>query len=245
MIACQREASLQPLPPPLDPHLSFWPLWEQYQAYLLSRCRNWMGGNLAHAEDALSQAMLKAWELWPKVFAELRNPRAWLIRLTHNHCVDLHRKFGRQAIATQDLEMVDVTPVIATSSVASPEENLLQAEFKQVLQTEIQGLPQSLQQPFADYYLREKTTQAIAQDLQISENNVYKRLQKAREHLRHRLDLYLNSNRYHHRSDSNPLEAVMPIIAVVATTHTYKITSQCLALQPQLWSPSTLQLGWS
>ncbi|NJN23919.1 MAG: hypothetical protein HC810_05380 [Acaryochloridaceae cyanobacterium RL_2_7] len=132
MIAYQLEAPNKLLSHPLDPHLSFWAIWKQHQAYLLNRCRNWMGGNPAHAEDALSQSMLKAWELWPNVVSELRNPKAWLIRLTHNHCVDLHRKFGRQAIATNDLETYEMTPISATSRVNPPDQNILQTELSQV-----------------------------------------------------------------------------------------------------------------
>ncbi|NES00222.1 MAG: sigma-70 family RNA polymerase sigma factor, partial [Symploca sp. SIO1B1] len=40
----------------------FWQQWEQYRDYLYRCCIKWMGGNPIDAEDALSRAMLKAWE---------------------------------------------------------------------------------------------------------------------------------------------------------------------------------------
>lgn len=173
----------------IRPSLYFWSVWTQHQTYLLQRCRYWMGGNQANAEDALSQAMLKAWERWPA--SQLRDPRAWLIRLTHNHCVDLHRKSGRQAISTDQIE----TATSAETKIHVPEETILQDELKQVLHKEIHNLPSKLQIAVSLYYLQERTTQEIAQQLSISENNVHKRLQKARARLRPRLDQYLYSSR--------------------------------------------------
>ncbi|NJN23920.1 MAG: sigma-70 family RNA polymerase sigma factor [Acaryochloridaceae cyanobacterium RL_2_7] len=115
------------------------------------------------------------------------------------------------------------------------------------LRTEIQNLPDSLRQTFIDYYLHEKTTQEIAHRLQISENNVYKRLQKAREQLRHRLELYLNSNRYQQILEDQSLEAMTAVTdhSIISSPDTFRITSQCFALQPQLWFQSNSQLGWS
>lgn len=41
---------------------AFWQQWEQYRDYLYRCCIKWIGGNPTDAEDALSRAMLKAWE---------------------------------------------------------------------------------------------------------------------------------------------------------------------------------------
>ena len=47
-----------------------------------------MGGNSTDAEDALSRAMLEAWEKVQKYAAgDIANFKAWLTRLTHNLCV--------------------------------------------------------------------------------------------------------------------------------------------------------------
>ncbi|MGB3205057.1 MAG: hypothetical protein WBB28_08720 [Crinalium sp.] len=46
----------------LDIQSNFWQQWQQYQDYLYRCCIKWMGGNPIDAEDALSRAMLKAWE---------------------------------------------------------------------------------------------------------------------------------------------------------------------------------------
>jgi len=56
-----------------------------------------MGGNPIDAEDALSRAMLKAWEKVQQFAGEIANLKAWLTRLTHNLCVDIHRERSRAA----------------------------------------------------------------------------------------------------------------------------------------------------
>lgn len=66
---------------------TFWQLWEQYRDYLYRCCIEWMGGNPTDAEDALSRAMLKAWEKVQNYAGEITNFKSWLTSLTHNLCV--------------------------------------------------------------------------------------------------------------------------------------------------------------
>lgn len=49
-----------------------------------------MNGNRTEAEDALSRAKLKAWEKMQKLAQKIVNLKAWLTRLTHNFCIDIH-----------------------------------------------------------------------------------------------------------------------------------------------------------
>jgi RNA polymerase sigma-70 factor (ECF subfamily) len=49
------------------------------------------------AEDALSRAMLKAWEKVQKIGVEIDNFKSWLSTLTRNLCVDIHRERSRGA----------------------------------------------------------------------------------------------------------------------------------------------------
>ena len=75
----------------LDIGKGFWRQWQQYRDYLYRCCIKWMGGNPTDAEDALSRAMLKAWEKVQKYAGEIANFKGWLTTLTHNLCVDIHR----------------------------------------------------------------------------------------------------------------------------------------------------------
>ncbi len=81
----------------LDIGKAFWQQWQQYRDYLYHCCIKWMGGNPTDAEDALSRAMLKAWEKVQKYAGEIDNFKSWLSTLTHNLCVDIHRERSRGA----------------------------------------------------------------------------------------------------------------------------------------------------
>jgi RNA polymerase sigma factor (sigma-70 family) len=81
----------------------FWWLWQKYRHYLRSCCLKWMGGNLTDAEDALSRAMLKAWEKVQKYAGKISNFKAWLTKLAHNLCVDIHRENNRGANRVEDM----------------------------------------------------------------------------------------------------------------------------------------------
>ncbi len=65
----------------------------------------WMSGNTTDAEDALSRAMLKAWEKAQKFAGEIANFKAWLTTLTRNLCVDIHRERSRGANRVENIEI--------------------------------------------------------------------------------------------------------------------------------------------
>ncbi|MEM7065219.1 MAG: sigma-70 family RNA polymerase sigma factor [Cyanobacteria bacterium P01_B01_bin.77] len=181
-------APVQPSHSNLQP--DFWSTWLQHQSYLSHRCLQWMGGNQANAEEALSNAMLKAQTKWPQYADTINNPKAWLTRLTHNLCVDLHRTQRREPISVDNFEDV-VTDTIAWTDVSSPKTTLLRQELITYLQQIIAELPPRLNQAFVLKILQGKSYKDISQQLSISEANARKRIQQARTILRKQLKQYL------------------------------------------------------
>lgn len=55
---------------------AFWQLWEQHRDELYRCCIKWIGGNPTDAEDALSRAMLKAWEKVQQYAGKITNKRS-------------------------------------------------------------------------------------------------------------------------------------------------------------------------
>ncbi len=82
----------------------FWQQWQQYRDYLHRCCMKWMSGNPTDPEDALSRVMLKAWEKVQNYAGEITNFKAWLTKLTHNLCVDIHQERRRGANQVEDIE---------------------------------------------------------------------------------------------------------------------------------------------
>ncbi|MFC1673595.1 RNA polymerase sigma factor [Pseudomonadota bacterium] len=84
-----------------DPFAHFWDVWIEHHDYLFKQSMRFMSGNMADAEDALSQAMLKGSQHFDA--ATIRNERAWLTRLVHNACMDQHRSRKRQYRLSEEI----------------------------------------------------------------------------------------------------------------------------------------------
>lgn len=178
---------------PEDIEKAFWQLWQQNRDYLYRCCLRWMGGNPTDAEEVLSRAMLKAWHKLPDHAEKITNLRAWLTRLTHNLCIDIHRERRRKAMQMEDIEEVAARGSSAViSCFDSPEEALLHHELGQYIRRAIDTLPPRLRNPFILRYCHQIAYQDIAQQLALSLNNVYKRIQQARDILQKRLSRYLS-----------------------------------------------------
>lgn len=171
----------------------FWQLWQQNRDYLYRCCFKWMSGNPTDAEEVLSRAMLKAWDKLPDHAEKITNLRAWLSRLTRNLCIDIHRERRRKAMQMEDIEEVAAGGNSAViSCFDSPEEALLHHELGQYIRRAIDTLPSRLQSPFILHYYHQISYQDIAQQLALSLDNVYKRIQQARDFLQKRLSRYLS-----------------------------------------------------
>ena len=245
---------------------AFWQLWQQHRDYLYSRCLGWMGNNYYDAEDALSLASLKAWNKLPEYAEKITNLRAWFTRLTHNLCVDIHRERYRKRITNmQEIAGGDNEAIIA--NVDSPESAILRDELKLYIHHAVSALSDRLRPVFILHYFYQYSYQDIAQRLKLSLDNVYKRIQQARNFLARRLSRYLSGlddSKLDSRDDScqdvNDLinksiffdeiirsgsKEVMTTPSVNETKISYQVSAICLETIPQSWYHSPSLLGWS
>lgn len=171
---------------------AFWILWNLHQDYLYSRCLSWMGGNPSDAEEALSRATLKAWDKLPDYAEKITNPRAWLTRLTHNLCVDIHRERSRGAKNVECIEeILGTEQELMFSRSYSPEAVVMRQELERYLCQAIAELPSRLKDVFILRCCQEMSYSAIAQRLGLKEATARKRLQQARSRLQRQLNVYL------------------------------------------------------
>lgn len=161
----------------------FWQQWQQYQDYLHRCCIKWMGGNPTDAEDALSRAMLKAWEKVQKYAAgEIYNFKAWLTTLTRNLCVDIYRERSRGANRVEDIEGYARSEEQGlVRSEDTPEIALETDEKRMVICRAIDNLPTRLRETFILYFYKELSYSEIAEQQEISYQNVCKRISQARK----------------------------------------------------------------
>ncbi|MEA5553451.1 sigma-70 family RNA polymerase sigma factor [Anabaena cylindrica UHCC 0172] len=169
----------------------FWQQWQLYRDNLYRCCVKWMGGNPIDAEDALSRAMLKAWEKAQKYEGEITNFKAWLMTLTHNLCVDIHRERSRGANRVEDIEgyaSSEEQELVAFED--TPESAMETDEKKIVIRRAIDNLPTRLRETFILHFYQELSYQEIAQLQDISYQNVCKRISQARKILQEELKGY-------------------------------------------------------
>lgn len=176
---------------------AFWPLWQSHQEYLYVLCLRWLNNDVYEAEDALSVAMLKARKKLPDYAHKITNLRAWLTRLTHNLCMDKYRQDRRRAMGVENID--EIAPASLDSLLISytcPESTLLSEELSQSIFRAINMLPERLRYPFFLRYYHQVSYADIAQQLAISQDNVYKRIEQAKERLKKQLRHYLFGQKY-------------------------------------------------
>jgi len=169
----------------------FWQQWQEYQDQLYRSCIKWMGGNRIDAEEALSRSMLKAWDKVQSYGGEIVNFRAWITRLTHNLCVDIYRERSRSANLVEDIEVYASSEEQGwIKSEDTPEIAMESSEQKVVIRRAIDNLPLRLRETFILYFYQEFSYPEIAQQQEISYQNVCKRISQARKILREDLRGY-------------------------------------------------------
>lgn len=161
----------------------FWAIWLTHQEVLRHRSLRLSGGNRADAEDALGNAMLRAAQAY--VRQPVLNPRAWLLTILHNACMDQHRRYAAQA-TIDETETETPTPAAEaewTSAAPSPEEALAQAQMERAWRQAMSTLPGLLNDPLR-LHLEGWSDDDIARRLNISRELVRKRRQLAKDRLR-------------------------------------------------------------
>jgi RNA polymerase sigma-70 factor (ECF subfamily) len=140
-------------------------------------------GNRADAEDAMSTAMLRALESFPLQSSRLDSAEAWLTRILHNTCVDLHRKRRFQVDAALEEDGAPSEELVPGEAL-SPEQLLLQQEQAGTLRRQLAALPEPLRQPCAMRFEQGMSYEEIAQALGLTQVNVRRRIMLSYRHLR-------------------------------------------------------------
>lgn len=171
--------------------------WQRYANDLYQNCLRWMSGRHEDAEEAFSRAGMAAYSHYENAADGLISERAWLLRLGHNACMDVHRERKRKRESSLD-EMEDKGSVLhdglITSRGKSPEMQALRRELRSYLHWCIGQLPRRLRDPMALHVFKEMPYREIADTLRITEVNVRKRMQEAKQALRPKLEAYLDGS---------------------------------------------------
>lgn len=167
----------------------FWQEWYKHQRYLYYCCIKWMGGNSTNAEDALSMAMLKAWEKREQRPQTIDKFKAWLTKLTYNLCMDILKQSTHYYLEAENMDWV-ISHTDGVTQGENPFFFVTYRELEDFFRLAIDDLPKRLRETFVLYLAKQYSYQEIAIELKISQPNVRKRISQGRAILRRRYEEY-------------------------------------------------------
>lgn len=164
---------------------AFWQGWIENEEYLRRKCL-YLLGTREDAEDALSTAMIQAFHNFTSHAGGVANMRAWLTTIVHNACMDGYRKSKRQKnffTETEASEYENMSDEYGTPA-RSPEDIVRIKQSLEQLYRSILALPAALREPLLLRTIEHLPYPEIARRLKLTEANVRKRVQQARDQLR-------------------------------------------------------------
>ncbi|CAH9053840.1 hypothetical protein PSECIP111951_00904 [Pseudoalteromonas holothuriae] len=166
-----------------NPHVEFWGVWAEYNERVLSCCYKWLHNDSDKIEDAMAQTREKALNAYSKNISNIENMFAWLCRIAHNVCMDIHRSNSKESdlvgIVSTNPSQFYFTENHSRTLESDYERSYL---FHQLTQA-INGLPTDLKQAIQYKFIYEMEYSEIAEQLQITPENARKRVQLARKQL--------------------------------------------------------------
>ncbi len=140
---------------------------------LLWRTGIMMLGEPQDVQDMIQEVLLKYMQKRP-VFHDAEHEKAWLLRVAVNLCRDMLRLLSRRRYFPID----ELEPEAVGST---------DAESREILE-EIAMLPQKWKSVLLLHYIEGYSLKEISEILDVSENAVKKRMQRAKEALRRRME---------------------------------------------------------
>jgi RNA polymerase sigma factor (sigma-70 family) len=134
-------------------------------------------GSLSQSEDLAQETFFAAW----KHLAELREPaklRAWLCGIARNLINNSLRTQGREP--SHRAESLDEIPE-PRSAEPLPVERAIGKEEAEILWRSLERIPETYRVPLVLFYREHQSVQAVAQDLELTEEAVRQRLSRGRK----------------------------------------------------------------
>jgi RNA polymerase sigma factor (sigma-70 family) len=134
-------------------------------------------GNLGQSEDIAQETFITAW----RHLRLLRDPlklRAWLCGIVRNRAYKTLRREGREpAHYAESLETMDNAP----AGDALPSEQALRHEEEAILWRSLERIPENYREPLVLFYREHQSVEAVAAELELSEDAVKQRLSRGRK----------------------------------------------------------------
>ena len=134
-------------------------------------------GNLNQSEDVAQETFIAAW----KQLAGLREPqklRPWLCGIARNLTYDSLKKQGREpSHVGESLDALETAPAPETG----PHDFAISQEEAGILWRSIERIPEIYREPLVLFYREHQSIEAVAQNLELTEDAVKQRLSRGRK----------------------------------------------------------------
>jgi RNA polymerase sigma factor (sigma-70 family) len=198
-------------------------VWERHNDIVHRRCVKLMGGCRDEADEAYSRTAVQALQKWRDDFGDLEHAKAWLLTVARNVCMDIYRERRSRREISLDSDTTEGRPegaAFVLPILQHPEDQYVEREQGRLMRTYIDELPPLLRCTATLYFVREMSYGDVARHLGITEVNVRKRIQQARERLRSaiRASSARSSHRLSAASAPPPQQEAAVLYAVTVTT---------------------------
>jgi RNA polymerase sigma-70 factor (ECF subfamily) len=139
----------------------------------------WLNAEIAN--DICQETFLRLWQQWQRG-EEIRNPRAWLLRVARNLAED----YGKSAFHRNGTQEPEYLATVSGSQ-PTPPEQLQKREALQLVRRFLQELAPTDREILTLRYALEYSIEEIAETLGINVSAVHMRLTRARQRLAARL----------------------------------------------------------
>src|SRR5262249_30876676 len=134
-------------------------------------------GNLGESEDIAQETFITAW----KHLRLLREPaklRSWLCGIVRNRVYKSLRREGREP--AHEAEALEVMHDLSSNE-ALPSEQTVRREEEAILWRSLERIPETYREPLILFYREHQSVEAVAAELELSEDAVKQRLSRGRK----------------------------------------------------------------
>src|SRR6185436_16766195 len=192
-------------------------------------------GNLGQSQDIAQETFITAW----KHLRLLREParlRAWLCGIVRNRIYKTLRREGREPAS--DAESLDTLPESAARE-PLPSEHAIRQEEAAILWRSLERIPELYREPLILFYREQHSIEAVAAELDLSQDAVKQRLSRGRKLLHEEVLAFVESA----LERTNPGKAFT--IAVLATLPVLSGSAQAATIGAAAAKGSALAKGAS
>ncbi len=185
---------------------------ERYQT-LISSLAYCATGNVSQSEDLAQETFVSAW----KQLADLREPaklRPWLCSITRFLISKEFRRQGHEpAHAAESLEADEWA-----SPEPLPPDQVISEEEKAILWRSLERIPEIYREPLVLFYREHQSIEAVARDLELSEDAVKQRLSRGRKLLQEQFLAFVAGALKQTAPDKTFTLGVIAALPLLATT---------------------------